>query len=120
MSESIHDARWVFASGLAHLLTDDDADSVEFVTLCGLSVDSTTPGYAVAPSLDICRSLTGLGGSADRGKGIIEIEVSAVGSSEDEAIVLDQAAVENAISTASGKMRSLLPTSLETSRMAVA
>lgn len=58
--------------------------------------------------------------SADCGNGIIEIEVSAVGSSEDEAIVLGQAAVENAINTASGKMRSLLPTSLETSRMAVA
>lgn len=58
--------------------------------------------------------------SVDRGKGVIEIEVSAVGSSEDEAIVLGQAAVEDAISAAGGELRSLLPTSLETSRMAVA
>ncbi|MGH3902741.1 MAG: hypothetical protein ACRDTE_00840 [Pseudonocardiaceae bacterium] len=58
--------------------------------------------------------------SADRGQGVIEVEVSAVGQSEDEAIVIGQAAVDAAISAAGGELRSLLPTSLETSRMAVA
>ena len=58
--------------------------------------------------------------SVDRGQGIIEVEVSATGQSEDEAIEVGQAAVEAAIRVVGGELATLLPTSLETSRMAVA
>ena len=57
--------------------------------------------------------------SADRGEGVVEIEVSAVADTEDEAIKIGQDAVATAISNVGGAVASL-PTSLETSPMAMA
>ncbi len=49
-------ARWVFANGLAHVLTDDGGNASTFVGVCGLTVPATVPVYGVAPSLDVCQS----------------------------------------------------------------
>ncbi|MGH3928664.1 MAG: hypothetical protein ACRDTF_01640 [Pseudonocardiaceae bacterium] len=58
--------------------------------------------------------------SADRGQGTLEIDVSASAESEDEAMVAGQAAVTAAIRAAEGEPEWLLPTGLETKRMAPA
>lgn len=73
-----------------------------------LELDTSTPGLQDSAV------------SVDRGQGIIEVEVSAAGQSEDDAIAIGQAAVEAAIRTVGGELATLLPTSLETSRTAVA
>lgn len=37
--------RWVFATGLAHVLADDAADPLILVAVCGLELPATTPVY---------------------------------------------------------------------------
>lgn len=58
--------------------------------------------------------------SADRGQRVVEIEVSASGQSEDEAVATGQVAVQSAITAAGGEFASLLPTDLHTTRLAPA
>ncbi|MGH4013160.1 MAG: hypothetical protein ACRDSL_04360 [Pseudonocardiaceae bacterium] len=58
--------------------------------------------------------------SVDRGKGTVEIEVTASGQSRDEAVTVGQAAITAAIEAAGGRPASMLPTGLETQVMALA
>jgi len=55
--------------------------------------------------------------SADRRRGVVEIEVSASGQSEDEAVAAGQDAVTAAIRAAGAELVSMVPTGLETTRL---
>jgi len=58
--------------------------------------------------------------SVDRGLRVVEIEVSASGQSEDEAVEAGQSAVTAAIRAAGAELVWLLPTDLRTTRLAPA
>ncbi|MGQ0773354.1 MAG: hypothetical protein ACT4NY_02880 [Pseudonocardiales bacterium] len=55
--------------------------------------------------------------SADRRMGIVEIEVSASGQSEDEAVTTGQDAVTAALRATGAALVTMVPTSLETKRL---
>lgn len=90
------------------VITDGDLfDHADRLMQTLLALEDSTPGLQDSAV------------SADRGEGVVEIEVSAVADTEDEAIKIGQDAVAAAIRNVGGSVVSL-PTSLETSPLAMA
>lgn len=86
-------------------------------------VDLFAHADAITESLLAQESKAGVVDSAvsvDRRQGIIEIEVSAVGDTENEAIAAGQAAVMAAIRSVGGDVVSLVPTDLSTTPLVTA
>ena len=48
-------SRWVFFTGMAHVLAEDTTDAGNFLTVCAREVSFTTSVYRIAPSLNVCR-----------------------------------------------------------------